>query len=151
MGSDVEDHEDVIIDDFSNENANDLGCAATETALGGIKKRPPPGHDSTAATNRLSLQIGSQRFKIRERASTLGITPGISGGAKGEPSAIDMRPWAEKYGPSTFEELMVHKKKVSDVRQWLESALRGHDYKVCHSKGKCFCIIANREQETVGS
>ena len=137
VASNVEDHEDLIVDDFSIENANDLGCAATKTALGGIKERPPPGHDNAAATNKPSLQIGSQRFKIQERASSLCITPGTSGRAKAELSAIDMRPWAEKYGPSTFEELMVHKKKVSDVRQWLEGALRGHDYKVCHSKGNC--------------
>ena len=151
VASDVEDHEDLIVDDYSIENANDLGYAATETALGGIKKRPPPGRDGTAATNKSRLQIGSQRFKIHERTSSLCITPGTSYGAKAEPSAIDMRPWAEKYSPSTFEELMVHKKKVSDVRQWLEGALRGHNYKVRHSKGNCCCTIADREQETFGS
>ena len=151
VASDVEDHEDLIVDDFSIEKANDVGCAATKTALGGIKKRPPPGHDNAPATNRSSLQIGSQKFKIHERASSLCITPGTSGGAKAELSAIDMRPWAEKYGPSTFEELMVHKKKVLDVRQWLEGALRGHDYNVCHSKGDCCCTVADREQETFGS
>lgn len=41
----------------------------------------------------------------------------------------DTRPWTEKYAPRTVEELVVHKKKVSDVRQWLQRSLDGDKYK----------------------
>lgn len=38
----------------------------------------------------------------------------------------DLRPWAERFGPTNLEELAVHKKKVSDVRTWLEAVRGGH-------------------------
>ena len=128
------DHEDLIVDDSSIENVDNLEEPPTRVALDGRKKRPAPKYYNAAATNKPSLQSGSQRFKIPQDTSSVGTTPGTSCVAKAKSSAIDMRPWAEKYGPNTLEELMVHKKKVSDVRQWLEDALRGRGYKVCSSR-----------------
>ncbi|RFN53364.1 cell cycle checkpoint protein rad17 [Fusarium flagelliforme] len=37
----------------------------------------------------------------------------------------DSRPWSERFGPRNLEELAVHKKKVSDVRRWLEDVIGG--------------------------
>ena len=37
----------------------------------------------------------------------------------------DQRPWAEQYGPTSLEELAVHKKKVADVRTCLSDVLNG--------------------------
>jgi cell cycle checkpoint protein len=37
----------------------------------------------------------------------------------------DLRPWSERFGPKNLDELVVHKKKVSDVRRWLEDVLNG--------------------------
>ncbi|KAI9669088.1 MAG: Cell cycle checkpoint protein rad17 [Alyxoria varia] len=37
----------------------------------------------------------------------------------------DLRPWTEKYGPQNVEELVVHHKKVENVRNWLEVVLNG--------------------------
>ena len=37
----------------------------------------------------------------------------------------DMRPWAERFGPVNLDELAVHKKKVSDVKAWLEDVMNG--------------------------
>jgi cell cycle checkpoint protein len=37
----------------------------------------------------------------------------------------DLRPWAERFAPVNLEELAVHKKKVSDVRTWLEDVING--------------------------
>lgn len=42
-------------------------------------------------------------------------------------------PWAQRYAPRTLEELAVHKKKVSDVEQWLNNAFTGKSRKVCQS------------------
>ncbi|KAM3486654.1 hypothetical protein MY3957_009724 [Beauveria namnaoensis] len=37
----------------------------------------------------------------------------------------DLRPWSERYGPRNLDELAVHKKKVADVRRWLEEVVSG--------------------------
>ncbi|KAF7562196.1 hypothetical protein G7046_g1956 [Stylonectria norvegica] len=37
----------------------------------------------------------------------------------------DLRPWSERFGPKNLEELAVHKKKVADVRRWLEDVTAG--------------------------
>lgn len=37
----------------------------------------------------------------------------------------DLRPWAERFGPTSLDELAVHKKKVADVRAWLEDVIQG--------------------------
>lgn len=133
VSPEVEDHEDLIVDDVSVENVSD-GETATGPALNERKKRSLLAYNNAAATDKASQQSGSQRFKIPQNALSIRIKLGTFGVAKAKPSANDMRPWAEKYGPTTIEELMVHKRKVSDVRKWLEEALRGHDHKACFSK-----------------
>lgn len=42
----------------------------------------------------------------------------------------DLRPWAEKYAPASLDELAVHKRKVADVRSFLEEVLLGRSHKV---------------------
>ncbi|KAF4636543.1 hypothetical protein G7Y89_g1544 [Cudoniella acicularis] len=37
----------------------------------------------------------------------------------------DLRPWAERFAPINLDELAVHKKKVADVRGWLEEVTQG--------------------------
>ncbi|KAI1386213.1 Rad17-domain-containing protein [Hypoxylon trugodes] len=37
----------------------------------------------------------------------------------------EQRPWSERFGPVNLEELAVHKKKVADVRRWLEDVMAG--------------------------
>lgn len=37
----------------------------------------------------------------------------------------DTKPWSERFGPVNLDELAVHKKKVADVRRWLEDVLGG--------------------------
>ena len=112
----VEDHEDLIVDDSSVEDENDPWGTNTRTTLDRWKA---PTHDNVAATNR------STRFKISGHPSGMGINPGISGEKKSGPSVMDMRPWAQRFGPNNLEELMVHRKKVSVVQDWLKNVLRG--------------------------
>lgn len=38
----------------------------------------------------------------------------------------DTRPWADRFAPASLEELAVHKRKVADVRAWLEAVMQGH-------------------------
>ncbi|GAB1311394.1 RFC checkpoint protein Rad17 [Madurella fahalii] len=37
----------------------------------------------------------------------------------------DARPWSERFAPVSLDELAVHKRKVLDVRRWLEEVLAG--------------------------
>ncbi|KAI0011298.1 hypothetical protein F4779DRAFT_626647 [Xylariaceae sp. FL0662B] len=37
----------------------------------------------------------------------------------------EQRPWSERFGPVNLEELAVHKKKVADVRRWLQDVMAG--------------------------
>ncbi|CAK7212164.1 RFC checkpoint protein Rad17 [Sporothrix bragantina] len=37
----------------------------------------------------------------------------------------DLRPWSERFAPTNLDELAVHKKKVADVRRWLEDVMLG--------------------------
>lgn len=43
------------------------------------------------------------------------------------------RPWAERFAPTSLGELAVHKKKVTDVQNWLSAVLQGRDRRVCDS------------------
>ena len=45
------------------------------------------------------------------------------------------RPWTEQFAPIDLSELAVHKRKVADVRQWLESTMHGRRHKVLVLKG----------------
>lgn len=47
-----------------------------------------------------------------------------------EASPVDSRPWAEMYGPASIDELAIHKKKVANVRSWLEHVFHGHAHQV---------------------
>ncbi|KAJ5667554.1 hypothetical protein N7507_003418 [Penicillium longicatenatum] len=38
---------------------------------------------------------------------------------------VDHRPWAQRFAPVNIDELAVHKRKVADVRKWLEDAFAG--------------------------
>ena len=40
---------------------------------------------------------------------------------------VDGRPWAERYGPLTLEELAVNKKKVASVKDWLDKVWYGDE------------------------
>ncbi|KAG5984036.1 hypothetical protein E4U55_006265 [Claviceps digitariae] len=37
----------------------------------------------------------------------------------------ELRPWSERFGPRNLDELAVHKKKIADVRRWLDDVMSG--------------------------
>jgi cell cycle checkpoint protein len=47
----------------------------------------------------------------------------------------DKRPWVVQFGPSNLDELAVHKRKVGDVRNWLNFAYNGKRQRVLVLKG----------------
>ncbi|KAJ4990235.1 Rad17 cell cycle checkpoint protein [Stagonosporopsis vannaccii] len=78
-----------------------------------------------AASDAGSGPKGSQKF-LRTATGARG-TPPPTQPVRQEP--VDGRPWTEKYGPLLLDELAVHKKKVSDVRTWLEDVYNGKQRK----------------------
>lgn len=69
--------------------------------------------------------FGSGRFKLAGNAIELDANSPITR------QNVHATPWADRFGPSDLKELMVHKKKVTDVQTWLESVLQGRNRKVC--------------------
>lgn len=47
-----------------------------------------------------------------------------------EPVRAERRPWAERYAPLDTDELAVHKRKVTDVRNWLAGVFAGSNRRV---------------------
>ena len=46
------------------------------------------------------------------------------------PASLGHRSWLEKHTPRHIDELAVHKKKIQDVRNWLENVFAGRDPRV---------------------
>lgn len=119
---------DVIEDDYDSYDeifTQHLAAAGkTETqvdspvAHGPGKARRPAPKKTTAS--RLKNH-GSKRFVM-----PLEYGNGVSRQSPAPSTAdVDQRPWAQRFGPSNLEEIAVHKRKVSDVRKWLEDAFAG--------------------------
>ncbi|KAK5628117.1 hypothetical protein RRF57_003832 [Xylaria bambusicola] len=104
--------DDIISDPISDED--DVGEHRTTTASHvGLASRKRFKDASAGNTITSSSTTPSQRF----------IRPTLP------PRDPDMdneqRPWSERFGPTNLNELAVHKKKVADVRKWLEDVMAG--------------------------
>lgn len=128
------DEEDLIEDDSLEEELQRLSSAhdGPTSTVGHPGGLVVPGTNRAVSTGPARPPIGSQRFL---RA---GRVPGkeASSQAIATDKRTDLRPWADRYAPTGLEELVVHKKKVADVRLWLEQAFLGRERKVyvliCH-------------------
>ncbi|KAG9203580.1 Cell cycle checkpoint protein rad17 [Epicoccum nigrum] len=110
-----EDVDDIL------ESSDDDRRSQPPTALP-VRKRKSMA--AIAASDSASGPKGSQKF-LR-----------TAGGARATPppqtareESVDSRPWTEKYGPLSLDELAVHKKKVSDVRAWFGDVYNGRQRK----------------------
>jgi cell cycle checkpoint protein len=99
--------DDLISDDDPMESkaqpASMVGQAARKRARG----------TAVLKNGDMSAPSASHKFVMK---------PTTSGGIKAED---DTRPWAERFAPADLNELAVHKKKVADVRAWLEDVIAG--------------------------
>ncbi|KAL8768682.1 MAG: hypothetical protein Q9209_005100 [Squamulea sp. 1 TL-2023] len=84
--------------------------------------RPQPLRERTSSRTLLS---GSQAF----RKLGHGITKASKREEVVKAHEDDTRPWSDRHGPVSLEELAVHKKKVADVRGWLQSVFEGRSKK----------------------
>ncbi|KAM0329848.1 hypothetical protein ACHAQA_004013 [Verticillium albo-atrum] len=98
----------------------------------------PLSEDDVAAQKPSSASLVGQNARKRLRDGTQGGLPTGGLGPSSQkflkparpnrPAAAlddDLRPWSERFAPASLEELAVHKKKVADVRRWLEDVLGG--------------------------
>lgn len=125
--------EDVIEDDSAEEilyNAKAIDNlelnGAARTLLDWRKPLQEQTLNNTTQSSEEKLVSASQRFLRAGNAAAKDTSQ-----VKVTREAADIRPWAEKYGPTSLEELMVHKKKVADVRGWFEGVLQERFRKVC--------------------
>ncbi|KAF4455030.1 cell cycle checkpoint protein [Fusarium austroafricanum] len=102
--------EDIISDPISEDDEISEHKASSSSLVGQhAKKRLRDGTQSSFS----SAPSASQKF-IKPPKPVPIATPND-----------DSRPWSERFGPRNLEELAVHKKKVSDVRRWLDDVVAG--------------------------
>ncbi|KAG6999294.1 hypothetical protein G7Y79_00036g072500 [Physcia stellaris] len=102
QAAEAEEQEDIIEDDSPHEK---------------LYKPPEQAQNKAVTTSQEKPITASQRFLAVGKSIAREASTQTQATLKGP----DARPWAEKYGPISLEELMVHKKKVADVRGWLEA------------------------------
>ncbi|KAL1870254.1 hypothetical protein VTK73DRAFT_2803 [Phialemonium thermophilum] len=114
------DVEDIISDPISEEDDVALNKASVSSVVvKNAQKRFRESSQSAPAPVSVS-SISGQRFLKPPPPPTLSKT-WADNGCDGE----DLRPWSERFAPVNLDELAVHKRKVADVRRWLEDVLDG--------------------------
>ncbi|KAK1758242.1 cell cycle checkpoint protein RAD17 [Echria macrotheca] len=114
-GKDSAVFDDIISDPISEDDDLALHKTAVASSIVGkaAQKRFKEASQS-GLTSATSLNpAGGQRF-LKQRGSTGSVV-----------TDDDARPWSERFAPVNLEELAVHKKKVADVRKWLEDVFAG--------------------------
>ncbi|KAK6430919.1 RFC checkpoint protein Rad17 [Oleoguttula sp. CCFEE 5521] len=96
----------------------------SSTALALRKRKLHPSQSFEDDTTLAPLP--TQKFR---KTSDDGRTPSFS------ISNDDKRSWIEQFAPTNLDELAVHKRKVADVKGWLEMAFSGRRRKVLVLKG----------------
>ncbi|KAI0317547.1 Rad17 cell cycle checkpoint protein-domain-containing protein [Amylostereum chailletii] len=97
--------------------------------------KPPPfdlsqsqsqsqGSNSESQSLRVNGPKGFRLDDVVEERATLSNGKG-KGKARALNLDVDDRLWVDKFAPGTEEELAVHKRKVEDVRRWLNEAFSG--------------------------
>ena len=119
------DDEDFIEDDSFGEELRKL-TDSRKGIRGGEKEALSQSQSQAEKKPSSRLPTGSQKFRgLGNSPATVNKTEQGSKQTGGH-----SRPWADRYGPISTEELAVHKKKVADVRDWLESVFSGQSKKV---------------------
>ncbi|PMD38938.1 Rad17-domain-containing protein [Hyaloscypha variabilis F] len=98
----ISDDDDVI--ETKVQHSSLIGLAARKRARGAEALKGGDGEMPSA----------SQKFLVKAKART-----------EIKNNEEDTRPWADRFSPSNLDELAVHKKKVADVRTWLEDVIHG--------------------------
>jgi cell cycle checkpoint protein len=112
---------EAIEDDEDDDHASNVRVSKGSSTALAVRKRKGDGFESGPS------QPHSQKFRK------------VSSGGDRVPSLAivndDKRSWTEQFAPLDLAELAVHKKKVADVRQWLDMAFHGRRQRVLVLKG----------------
>ena len=122
-----EDSAEAIEDDIDEDDSRSTSTSHTQNEAAAVaRKRTRSSLGRSATADELdSAPTASQKF-LKTQDGTR--APSICSSTKNA-IQIDERPWTEKYCPLSLDELAVHKKKVSDVTQWLKGVFAGQDRK----------------------
>ncbi|KAK3311163.1 Rad17 cell cycle checkpoint protein-domain-containing protein [Chaetomium strumarium] len=135
--------DDIISDPISENNGEEddddvplfLSSSAAASSLVG---RAQAAHKRFAGSGSTSRSGSGNAVEGTQRSGTQAV--GSGGGQRflrqPRPAAIskarstqddddDARPWSERFTPVSLEELAVHKRKVQDVRRWLDEVFAG--------------------------
>ena len=119
---------EAIHDDSGDENRAGVNLSKGSSTALAMRKRKVQHGDSFESD--VGLPGASQKFRkvsSGERASSFSIVND------------DKRPWTEQFAPKDLFELAVNKRKVADVRQWLDIAFTGRRQRVLVLKGVAGC------------
>lgn len=119
LASSCEDLDDILDSDDDNDDNDDNVRPTKPLNPLPVRKRPIA---ATAPTDHGSSVISRQKFL--RTATGARSTPPLSS-QPAHQDIVDRRPWTDKYGPASLDELAVHKRKVADVRTWLSDVFSG--------------------------
>lgn len=117
--------EEDLIQDVSSSDEHRRVPERRVDALGTQTK-----HQSLRPESLESLIRNGRPLEASQRFKPLAETPRHSFSRSVAAKTFERRPWAEMFVPSSIEELAVHKRKVVDVRTWLENVFNGQERKV---------------------
>ncbi|KAI6265405.1 hypothetical protein MCOR27_007060 [Pyricularia oryzae] len=108
---DVADHKAAVssvVGRKASKRFRDGGGSVSSTSSSQQQQQQAPASSATSTT--------SQMFRKPTRPTTQ---------AAAREDDDELRPWSERFGPANLDELAVHKRKVADVRRWLEDVMDG--------------------------
>jgi len=111
--------DDIISDPISEDDELTLNKTAVGSSIVGKtahKRFKESSQSGNGPSSSMFNPAAGQKFLKQQRSSVGGSTVVCDN---------DSRPWSERFGPVNLEELAVHKKKVADVRKWLDDVLAG--------------------------
>ncbi|CCU82428.1 cell cycle checkpoint protein RAD17 [Blumeria hordei DH14] len=105
------------LDLISDWDEDDLEFIIPSSSVNNVKtKKNICFKDLQSFQNKGNNLSGSQKFLPKQTPSD-------------RPSSDDTRPWAERFAPASLEELAVHKRKVANIKTWLEDVINGRKRK----------------------
>ncbi|KAK3330841.1 putative RAD17 protein [Apodospora peruviana] len=104
--------DDIISDPVSEDD--DLALHKTASASSIVGKTAHRRFKESSQSGIANPAVGQRFLKAPKLAASARVM-----------SEPDCRPWPERFGPANLDELAVHKRKVADVRKWLEDVLSG--------------------------
>lgn len=114
---DYDSYDEIFTQHFASAKA---GPAVDTKATSGLSRTKRPASRQTTAAR--SNKQHSKRF-LMPAGPECGNKRQSS--RKDGSEKPDHRPWAQRFAPSSLDEIAVHKRKTSDVQKWLEGVFTG--------------------------